>query len=144
LTIIPSDKLTWHSRYSASRLHIDDEATWLTRCSGILYASTSLSDEVGFQLLKKAVDALLSTVDVTPTPTVMWCMQYQQHTNSSTGSAKTPSTGHVLKMSPPSLHLAFEDATLDRVRELWEKIMGDEADEFLVFEDRDANVDDDE
>jgi hypothetical protein len=41
------------------------------------------------------------------------------------------------------MDLAFEDAMFDRVKDVWEKIMGDDAGEFLVFQDREVYDDDD-
>jgi hypothetical protein len=45
---------------------------------------------------------------------------------------------------PPPPDLAFNDAIFDRVKVIWEKIMGDAAGEFLVFQDREAYDDDDD
>jgi hypothetical protein len=49
-----------------------------------------------------------------------------------------------LRFPPPSLDLAFEDCIFDNVKEVWQKVLGDEAGEFLVFKDREAYDDDDE
>jgi Rab proteins geranylgeranyltransferase component A len=38
---------------------------------------------------------------------------------------------------------AFDDSMLDNVREVWQKIAGDDAGEFLVFQDREEVADDD-
>jgi hypothetical protein len=40
------------------------------------------------------------------------------------------------------MDLAFDDAVLENVKEVWQKIVGDEAGEFLVFQDREAYDDD--
>lgn len=40
------------------------------------------------------------------------------------------------------MDLAFDDTLLDNVRELWQKIMGAEGEEFLVFQDREQYEDD--
>ncbi len=39
---------------------------------------------------------------------------------------------------PPSVDLAFDDSILDTVREMWQRIMGEEVEEadFLRFENR--------
>jgi hypothetical protein len=42
------------------------------------------------------------------------------------------------------MDLAFDDSILDNVREVWQKITGDDAREFLVFQDREVEADDDE
>jgi hypothetical protein len=109
--------------------------------SGILYAATSLSSEMGFDLLNKATDALLAAVDDTPAPTSLWSMRYKQRASS--GSEPLPPTGgHILSFPPPSMDLAFDDVILDNVKEVWQKIMGDDAGEFLSFKDREAYDDD--
>jgi Rab proteins geranylgeranyltransferase component A len=79
----------------------------------------------------------------------MWSMRFQQrygHANPSESSALPPSHDHVLKFSSPSVDLAFDDVLLDHVKAIWQKIVGDEAGEFLVFEDREdeAAVDEDD
>lgn len=40
------------------------------------------------------------------------------------------------------MDLAFDDAVLENVKEVWQKIVGHEAGEFLVFQDREAYDDD--
>ncbi|KAI4632315.1 uncharacterized protein J4E88_006122 [Alternaria novae-zelandiae] len=107
----------------------------------VLYASTSVSGRDGFALLQKAVDSLLSAEDVSPSPTILWSVEYQQQ--SSSGSETLPTdTDHVIRFPPPSMDLAFDDAVLDNVKEVWQKIVGDDAGEFLVFQDREVYDDD--
>jgi hypothetical protein len=36
------------------------------------------------------------------------------------------------------MDLAFDDTVLDNVKNVWQKISGDDAGEFLVFQDREA------
>ncbi|KAJ6038295.1 uncharacterized protein N7446_005107 [Penicillium canescens] len=45
-------------------------------------------------------------------------------------------TAFLLPLPPSSLDLAFEDDTLDLVKQAWKKIMGDEVedDDFMIFE----------
>jgi hypothetical protein len=50
---------------------------------------------------------------------------------------------HVLRFPPPPMDLAFDDTTFDHVKDVWKKIMGDDAGEFLVFQDREVYDDDD-
>ncbi|CAO2651106.1 Nn.00g094030.m01.CDS01 [Neocucurbitaria sp. VM-36] len=109
----------------------------------LLYASTSLSGDKGFELLQQAVEALLSSVDVTPPPSILWSIKYQQQPSSGSESLPTGVDNQVLHFPPPSMDLAFDDSVLENVRELWQKIMGDGG-EFLVFQDREAYADDDE
>jgi hypothetical protein len=102
-----------------------------------------LSGEQGFELLAKAIDALLSTVDSAPSPRILWSTQYQQQPSSGSGDFPPGTEEHVVRLPPQSLDLAFDDSTFDHVKRVWEKIMGDEAGEFLVFKDREAYDDDD-
>ncbi|KAF2263420.1 rab geranylgeranyl transferase escort protein-like protein [Lojkania enalia] len=113
------------------------------RGQSILYASTSLSGETGFQLLNKAVQALLSSIDVTPLPAILWSMQYGQRPGSS-NALPEGADERLLGFSPSSLDLTVDDSILDQVKEVWQKIVGDNGGEFLTFEDREANLDDDE
>lgn len=120
---------------SITDVHVTNNA------SGILYASTSLSSEKGFSLLKKATHALLAAVDATPKPDTLWSVQCRQHASS--GSETLPAgDGHVLRFPPPSIDLAFDDVILDNVKEVWQKIMGDAGEDFLSFQDREVYDDD--
>lgn len=110
----------------------------------ILYASTSLNGEKGFHLLEQAVRELLSAVEVTPVPTALWSVRYEQHSSGATSPLPASNNEHILNFPPPSMDLAFDDSTLEQVREVWQKILGDHAGEFMVFQDREAVADDDE
>jgi hypothetical protein len=100
-----------------------------------------MDSQKGFTLLRKAVESLLSAHDVTPSPTILWSVEYQQEASS--GSETLPSdTNHVIRFPPPSLDLAFDDTVLENVKEVWQKIVGDEGGEFLVFQDREVYDDD--
>jgi hypothetical protein len=54
----------------------------------------------------------------------------------------TDTNEHLVRFPPQSLDLAFDDSTFDNVKEVWQKIMGANAGEFLVFQDREAYDDD--
>ncbi|KAF2712734.1 hypothetical protein K504DRAFT_401904 [Pleomassaria siparia CBS 279.74] len=110
----------------------------------ILYAFTSLEGNTGFQLLDKAVQTLLSTVEVTPIPTTLWSVRYVQHSVGGSGPLPRSANDHFLHFPPTSMDPAFDDAVLGNVREAWQKIMGDDGGEFLVFQDREPVADDDE
>jgi len=75
---------------------------------------------------------LLQSVNETPVPAVLWKLQYGQRspvfTEPSTNEADTTIVFPAL-----SLDLAFDDSTLDRVRQAWRTIMGSEAEDFLQF-----------
>jgi hypothetical protein len=55
-------------------------------------------------------------------------------------------TGRILFFSHLSIDLAFDDTVFDQVREVWAKIMGSKAiyEEFLTFEDRETEIEEDE
>jgi hypothetical protein len=103
-----------------------------------LYASTALGGSDGFQLLQLAINALLSGTDITPSPAVLWSLQYEQRVGAESGVLPTHSDDHTLVFPPVPLDLASVDSVLDHVKEAWQKIMGDEAGEFLVFADRET------
>ena len=140
LKIISSDKLIqWHPfSIVSTRLH---EVHIANNLSVILYASTSLSSDKGFELLKMAVDALLEAIDVSPKTAVLWSAQYRQQASS--GLETLPADSHqVLSFAPPSMDLAFDDSIFDNVKSIWQKITGEEDGEFLVFQDREVYDDD--
>ncbi|KAF2639341.1 hypothetical protein P280DRAFT_527918 [Massarina eburnea CBS 473.64] len=110
----------------------------------VLYSSTSLAGERGFQLLHLATDALLSSVAETPPPTILCSTQYQQRAEATDDITPETPNDHVINFAPTPLNLAFDDSILDRVKPVWEKIMGEDTGDFLVFEDREAYADDDE
>ena len=92
-------------------------------------------------LLEKAVGTLLASVDVSPAPEVLWSAQYQQHASS--GAENLPADNErILRFLPPSMDLAFDDKILDDVKDMWQKIVGEDAGEFLVFQDREQYDDD--
>jgi hypothetical protein len=105
---------------------------------GVLYATTSLSDQNGLDLLQKAVDALLSAIDVTPAPSILWSAKYQQRPSSGTELLPIGTDSNTLHFPAPPKDLAFDDGVLDNVKEVWQKIAGEDAGEFLVFQDREA------
>lgn len=102
-----------------------------------------MSGPEGFELLNKAVDTLLATVDVIPAPTVLWSARYQQRPTSGADVLPTGNHDRVLRFSLPSTDLAFDDDMFSRVKDVWEKVMDGEAGEFLVFQDREVYDDDD-
>ncbi|KNG50110.1 rab geranylgeranyl transferase escort protein [Stemphylium lycopersici] len=109
----------------------------------ILYASAMLRGERGFALLEKAVESLLTVVEVAPLPQVLWFARYQQQPSSGHDPLSSE-TQNIIRFPPPSIDLAFDDTVLDNVKDVWQKIMGEESGEFLVFQDREAYTDDDE
>lgn len=101
-----------------------------------------MSSEKGFHLLNKATDALLASVNVSPAPTALWSVRYRQHPSSGS-EADLVGDERILHFPPPPMDLAFDDAILDNVKEVWRKIVGDDPGEYLVFQDREVYDDDD-
>jgi len=108
----------------------------------VLYASTSLPGKGGAALLETAVDTLLATVDVSPQPAILWSVQYQQQQSSGSEAFSGNNSDQVLRFDTPSFDLAFDDSVFDSVKAVWQKIVGDEGGDFLVFADREAYDDD--
>jgi hypothetical protein len=109
-----------------------------------LYASTLLEGQRGFDLIAKAIDTLLAKVDVSPIPTLLWSARYQQRPTSGTDTLPADTDEHTLRFPPASMDLAFDDSMFDCVKDVWEKIVGPDAGDFLVFQDREAYDEDDE
>lgn len=113
--------------------------------TGIIYGSVAVSGSEGHTLLERAVDRLLQAEG--PQAIALWSMRYNQLGRLSNGG--TPLTiqtlsPHVFSFPPPSLDLAFEDETVDMIKQAWVKIVGDEVahDDFMIFEDREGTSDD--
>jgi hypothetical protein len=113
--------------------------------TGIIYGSVVLTGPEGHTLLERAVDRLIHAEG--SQAIALWSMRYTQLGRLSNGG--TPPTiqtlsPHVFSFPPPSLDLAFEDETVDMIKEAWAKIVGDEVahDEFMIFEDREGTSDD--
>ncbi|KAJ5180021.1 hypothetical protein N7492_003231 [Penicillium capsulatum] len=114
------------------------------RQQSIIYGSVSLPRSQGQELLECAVDRLVQAEG--PHAVVSWSMRYTQlgrlATDATQPSIQTHSP-HVLSFPPPSLDLAFEDDTVDLVKQAWTHIVGDEVDhdDFMIFEDREGTSD---
>ncbi|KAB5517359.1 GDP dissociation inhibitor-domain-containing protein [Coniochaeta sp. 2T2.1] len=102
----------------------------------VLYFTT-LATPTSKALLQSALESLLSTFGSgDEAPKCLYQLEYQQ----SRGSTATKTDGKVLHLPAPSLGLAFDDSTLDSVRQAWKTVMGAEAEgpdmEYMVFSDR--------
>ncbi|KAJ5595561.1 uncharacterized protein N7459_001769 [Penicillium hispanicum] len=109
------------------------------REQSIIYASVSVPGPEGQTLLECAVDQLLRAEG--PQATVLWSMRYNQlgrFSNDGTQPTINALSPHVYSFPPPNLDLAFEDETVDMVKQAWVKIVGDEAspDDFMIFDER--------
>ena len=98
-------------------------------------------------MLQAALDSLLSAVgDSDVIPKSLYQLYYQQ----SRGSTATQTDGKIVQLPAPSLSLAFDDATLESVREAWKVAVGSAAEDtetqYMVFADREPadDYDDDE
>jgi len=101
-----------------------------------------LAYDDGFELLQKAVDALLSVVEVTPPPKVLWSARYRQQPCSGTEILPSGIT-NVVRFPPSSMDVVFDDQVLGNVRDVWQKIVGEDVgEEFLVFQDREEYPED--
>jgi hypothetical protein len=113
----------------------------------VIYASTAGQYPAGKQLLDLALDTLLSTIDEPSKPEVLWSMSYQQLRSSPSSDPLVSGLGNKVLVFPPlSSDLAFDDAVLDQVESTWRQVLGQEAEgvEFLVFEDREGELDEEE
>lgn len=96
-----------------------------------------LASRTSKALLHSALDSLLSALrDGDGAPKCLYQLYYQQ----SRGLAAMKTDGNTLHLPAPSLSLAFDDSTLESVREAWKVVMGpaagDSETEYMVFADR--------
>jgi hypothetical protein len=104
----------------------------------VLYFTT-LSTPSAKDHLQAALSSLLLAVrDGDQTPECLYQLYYQQ----SRGSTELKIDGKILQLPAPSLTLAFDDSTLQSVRQAWKVAMGPAADEpeteYMVFPDREG------
>ncbi|OAG04897.1 FAD/NAD(P)-binding domain-containing protein [Paraphaeosphaeria sporulosa] len=129
-------------------VHIHAHSSELGECpagQSVLYASTSLGGERGFELLRQATNRLLTSLDASPSPNTLWSMQYEQRAVPSVAPLPIPdgASAHFLGMPPVPLDLVVDDVVFDRVRTLWRTITNDDLEQFLQFKNREAEDDDD-
>jgi len=116
----------------------------------VLYATVGLPGESGVRLLEKAVESLLSCLKMQPRPTILWSLRYEQHYPSIQPPQNSalphlwPLDKRILVLPPTSLDLVLDDSVLDQIKGVWQTIMGDEAGEFMKFDDREGVGADDE
>lgn len=110
---------------------------------GVLYASVDGAGKE--EVLKRSVAALLDGVDEKSTPKVLWSMYFEQNsTNSSHTTTDVGKDGQILVLPENPFDLTFNDAVLDKVKAVWEKITGAEGSEFLVFDERENSLNEDD
>ncbi|KAE8415900.1 GDP dissociation inhibitor-domain-containing protein [Aspergillus pseudocaelatus] len=115
----------------------------------VIYGSVSHAGAQGQSLIESAVHRLLQS-NAEPDAKVLWSLRYTQLGLSSNGANARSSkfegpSSNILCFPPPSLDLAFDDALIDRVKDAWQLVMGDKANEqdFMNFEDREHADDED-
>ncbi|KAI9663264.1 MAG: Rab proteins geranylgeranyltransferase component A [Bathelium mastoideum] len=110
--------------------------------TAILYASTAAVGDDAFALLETAVHHVLKSVGEHAVPRLLWSMRYEQsagHENATIGGVEgleVAANSRILRFNPTSLDLALDDSLLERVKSVWQEIMGPEASGFMEFEDR--------
>ena len=129
----------------------DNLLTIVGNVVGIIYAST-LDIPDARALLDQAVQVLLEQVlqrqqrseDPEHSPAhQLWKLFYTQ---SAPTMSSTSQSSHIHGFPPSQLDSVFNDDVIESVRKVWRDIMGSDAvdDEFLVFADREGEVDEDE
>ncbi|KAK4125334.1 hypothetical protein N657DRAFT_570811 [Parathielavia appendiculata] len=105
----------------------------------VLYLTT-LSTPDAKAVLERALDIFICPTSGDEAPQVLYQLQYEQRTGPDTFEVDGP----IFTFPAPSPSLSFDDSTLVPVREAWKRVMGDAAvyAEYLVFDDRDVALDD--
>lgn len=95
-------------------------------------------------VLDIALTALIQAV--TPTAAILYKLYYEQAISARQASVTSQGSATVFEFPSPSLGLAYDDNSLDAVKQAWELVMKDEAsdDSFMKFEDRESLGDDDD
>lgn len=97
-------------------------------------------------MIEGAIDKLLQS-SAEPGSEALWSLRYTQLGRAVCGDTRPANavSGNVIRFPPPSLDLAFDDSTIDLVKDAWALVMGDEAspEDFMNFEDRE-NYDDED
>ncbi|KAE8144394.1 GDP dissociation inhibitor [Aspergillus avenaceus] len=110
----------------------------------VIYGSVSIPGSQGQSLIENAVHRLLQSATEAEAK-IMWSLRYTQLglgndvADAHKWELQRPSA-NILRIPPPSLDLAFDDAMINLVKNAWKVIMGEEAndDEFMNFEDREG------
>lgn len=104
---------------------------------GVLYATTS-----GDQgLILAAIAQLIQSVQEPEMPRILWQLQYQQRRDIPSSSDHIDEEKSII-LPASSVDLAFDEEILDSVKDAWQRITGDQPQDFLVFEDRNPVGDD--
>ncbi|TRX94033.1 hypothetical protein FHL15_005111 [Xylaria flabelliformis] len=89
---------------------------------------------------------VLESVPDEPEADVLYKLYYEQGTSAREPVVKSQGSATMFEFPSPSVGLAFDDTSLDAVKEAWKIIMNNEVpdDEFMKFEDREGMGDDDD
>ena len=103
---------------------------------------TTLTTADAKEVLQRALDAFISVTSDGQPSQVLYRLQYEQLAGADTFKAE----GSICTLPAPSPSLSFEDSVLGPVREGWERVMGEAAAEaeYMVFEDREGAMDEDD
>ena len=85
---------------------------------------------------------LLASSGVEPRPTVLWSMTYEQCGNLE--APPQPLSSKVIRFENPALGSTYDESILEKVKDAWQTITGDDPSTFLQFQDRneaDGDVD---
>ncbi|KAK2760283.1 Rab proteins geranylgeranyltransferase component A [Arachnomyces sp. PD_36] len=111
----------------------------------VIYGSTSVSGEEGEGFIRAGVERVLSAEGGGK---VLWCLSYTQLGvwGDEVGDIEEYVGGKVVGFPAGRLDLGFADGMLGEVRSVWKRVVGDEEGEegFMVFAERNEEVDDDE
>lgn len=105
----------------------------------------ALAGPEGQALIESAMDRLIRAEGLQAS--VLWSLRYTHSGRLGNGEPRHLTAedgipnGYVFP--PSSLDLAFEDDTLDLVKQAWKRVVGDEVDDadFMMFDDRDGTSD---
>lgn len=99
----------------------------------------------GKELLDRAVTQLLESLGDSTVSQVLWNLHYQQAfpTANVQNVGKQSKDAHVIHLAPAPFDLALPDTVLSQVKEAWQEIMGPQADNFMILEDRNGGDDED-
>ena len=75
-----------------------------------------------------------------PHPTTLYSVQYEQSASSPPSVLSSIQDERILRFPTSALDLAFDDESIHDVKDIWRRIVGDgeDAGDFLVFEDRES------
>ncbi|KAJ5932022.1 hypothetical protein N7516_006511 [Penicillium verrucosum] len=111
----------------------------------VIYCSVALAGPEGQALIESAMDRLVRAEGLPDS--VLWSLRYTQSGCLGNDELRqlTAEDGipNYCVFPPSGLDLAFEDDTLDLVKQAWRKVVGDEVDDadFMMFDDRDGTSD---